>query len=104
MDTLFLNTDNVIELTELTNGMTGDAITNATVTLTLFDEDDVEITGETWPLAMNYVSGTTATYRATASYDIGLSNAQHVKAEIVVDAGVGLHREWIKHCIVKIGN
>lgn len=104
MEQLIINSDNLIEIPELVNGADGTAIPSATVSLTLLDLDDVEISGESWPLTMNYVSGTDATYRATAKYTLPLSHGDIVKAKVIADAGVGLRREWITpmQCITGI--
>ncbi|MDT8383011.1 MAG: hypothetical protein RRB22_01195 [Gammaproteobacteria bacterium] len=103
-DTLILNSDNIIEIPALTNGLTGAAVNNATVQLTLLTTGDTEIPGQVWPLAMDYVAGSAGTYRATAAYTLTLAHKQKVKAVVVADAGGGFHREWQKFFTVIIGS
>jgi hypothetical protein len=101
---LIINSDNVIELPELTNGIDGTHVTGATVELTLLDQKTgVEIGNETWPLTMAYASGTKSTYRATAKYDLPLTHKEVVLAKVVADAGFGLRREWQTPCKCVIG-
>lgn len=96
MDVLIINSDNVLEIPSLTNGIDGTAVNGATVQLTLYDSNDVEIAGQAWPIALAYEAGTLGTYRATLAYTLPLTHKQTVKAKVVADAGAGLHREWIK--------
>ena len=103
MDVIYIDTDNVLEIEELTNGLTGAAITDATVSVTLLDSDGAEIAGESWPVTMSYIVGTTAAYRATLTDSLTLTDRQEVTAHIVADAGDGLHREWQKPFTAVIG-
>lgn len=103
MDSLIINTDNVIEIPSLANGLSGDPVNGAVVELTLLDTDGAPIAGETWPITMAYVSGSNGTYQATAGYTMTLTHKQIIRAQVVADAGAGLHREWVKPFQVIIG-
>ena len=64
---IYIDNTNVIELTELTNSVTSAAITNATVTVSLYDSAGVLVTSQSspnqiFPLSMSHVAG--GTYRA----------------------------------------
>lgn len=63
----------------------------ATVTVTLKDEaDGTEVSGETWPLSMSYVTGSNGIYRATLADTLSLSEGSSYLAEISANAGAGL--------------
>lgn len=94
MQALLLETDHVVELSGLTNGMTSTAVADAAVTVTLRDAQGQPIEGATWPtsaLAVNHLPGT---YRATLPDTLQLSARQWVEVVVVADAGPGLKRTW----------
>jgi hypothetical protein len=92
---LYLATDHVLELAGLSNGLTGAAISDATVTVSLADANGVAITGATWPIPAIAVVGQDGTYRATVPDDLTLTARQWVTATVVADAGPGLKRTWL---------
>ncbi len=59
--TIFLDSDNLISLTELRSLSTGAYITDATVTATLKDADGVAVSGASG-MVLSYVVGSNATY------------------------------------------
>lgn len=87
-------TDHVLELTGLTNGVTGELISDADVTVTVVNAQGNVLPGETWPLTVAPVEGEPGTYRATLSADLPVSSRQCLDAIVVADAGVGLKRTW----------
>ena len=80
---------NLLELVGLKNAATGAYLNAATVTVTLQTEAGTEISGETWPLTMSYVSGSNGDYRALLSHTLGLVSGP-VDAVVDADAGAGL--------------
>lgn len=69
-------------------------INNATITVTLKDRVGVAVAGETWPLAMNYLTGSNGIYRATLAFGLSLQDGKPFTAEIVADGGLGLRGGW----------
>lgn len=69
-------------------------INNATVTVTLKDRTGADVAGEAWPLAMNYVAGSSGVYRATLAFGLSLQDCKPFTAEIVADGGLGLRGGW----------
>lgn len=94
MNVIFQSNDNVIELSSLANGLTGTAISSATVTVSLLDADGAAVTatGVSWPLTMVAASGSTGTYRATLPYTLPLATGTYT-AQVLATAS-GMHAEW----------
>jgi len=89
----YLN-DHTIELRNLKNEVTGDYLDAATVTVTLVDSNDAEVSGETWPLTMSYVTGSNGVYRATFSDTLSLTKLAKYTAKVTADGGAGLKGYW----------
>jgi len=90
-DLIYIDNSNVVELTELTNSTTGVAITNATVTVSLYDSAGAVVTGQTFPATMSHVSA--GTYRATLEDDIALIENRQYLAHIDASSG-GIVGHW----------
>lgn len=89
--TIYIGNTSIIELQNLTNSVTGLAVTNATVVVTLTDGAGDEVSGQTWPVTLTHVAA--GTYRATLENDIDL--VAHRNYTATVDAtvsGVGVGR------------
>jgi hypothetical protein len=93
MQTLYLDNDNVIELTSLSNGMTGEALNTAAVGVTLLDAAGDPISGPTWPISMGYVPNSAGTYRGLLPSTTTLTHNSIVTALVAV-SGDGLTGEW----------
>jgi len=88
MTALFIDNPSCLELSDLTACGSTDLIIDATVTGTIFDPDDVEVTGETWPLAMPFDS-VTSIYRGVTSATLGLTEGVNYRVNIVAKDGGG---------------
>lgn len=91
---IYYQNSNIIELRGLKNVVTGEYLDAASVTVTLLDSSDSEVTGESWPLTMDYVTSSSGIYRATLSSSLGVSKASNYTAVIEADGGVGLAGKW----------
>lgn len=87
---IYIGSDNIIALTDLINTTTGAPILDATVEVTLVDSLGEEVTGETWPLAMELTSSDE--YVATLSHDLDIAPHKHYVATIVAVSGDGITR------------
>lgn len=83
----FLSNTNVIILDELTLASTGAYINDATVTVTIKDENDTELTGETWPLTMSYVTGSDGKYAGAVSSSVSVSAGDLLSCEVTATSG-----------------
>jgi hypothetical protein len=78
---IYIGSDNLIELADLTDTQTGDPVLDAYVVVTLIDATGAEVGGETWPLAMELTS--TDAYVATLTHDLEIEPHKHYVATIV---------------------
>lgn len=100
--TIYLGNDNVLEVTDLTNEVTGDMISSATVTVTLTDESGVTVVGDTFPKTMEYVAGSNGVYRTTLIDTLTLARNARYIAKISANGGGGLMGYWEKDLICKV--
>lgn len=94
---LYVGNDLVIKLSALTNVETGAFINAAAVSVTLSDRIGVEVPGETWPLALAYVTGSDGIYRATLKDTLDIIVGKTYTAEIIADGGDGLRGKWTEY-------
>ena len=92
--TAFVANTNLLTLVGLTSHITDIAINDATVTVTVMDSSGVEVTGETWPLTMDYISGSDGNYQAVLTDTLPLIARRAYVAEINADAGTGRQGQW----------
>jgi hypothetical protein len=92
--TAFVANTNVLELSGLKNAIEGTSIDDATVIVTVKDSDGVALTGATWPLTMDPVSGTPGLYRTILPHTLAAIARTWCYAHIDVDAGVNRKGHW----------
>jgi len=91
---IFHQSDNLIELIDLTDVVNGNFVTTATVTVTLIDKGGTDVVGETWPLAMPYIALTNATYRVIFNDTLVLVPGDLYRAVIDANDGVNRQAHW----------
>jgi hypothetical protein len=101
---LYIANDNILEVCHLREDLSGDFLNSATVSVTLFDEDGVETTGDTWPKVMPYVAASKGVYRTLLPASLVLQPNARYMAEIDVDAGSGLLGKWSVDCVARVRN
>lgn len=91
---IYQNNHNIIELQQLTDE-NGAVITDASVSVTLVDKNDQEVSGQTWPHTMGLVteSPTTGKYRGTLENDLDIKRNRDYYA-VVTATKDGLVGEW----------
>lgn len=94
MKIYYYKSDNLLEVDELKNKITGAYINNATVTCTVVDDQGVQVSGETWPITLNYVAASNGKYRGNLKDTLNVSLDRYYYAEITADAGTDLKRFW----------
>ena len=95
MNTVYIDNDNVITLDQAFDVITALYLNSATVTVTLLDGDDVAVTGQTFPLTMDYVAASDGKYRAVLEDALELSASPgRYTAVINLDAGGGRKANW----------
>lgn len=94
VQTLYLGNDMLLEVSGLRDDVTGDYLNAATVTVTLKDSAGVNVTGQSWPLTLSYVTASNGVYRATLIDSLSVTaNARYV-ATVIADAGAGKRAQW----------
>ena len=99
---IYYGNDMLLELTDLTNNETGSHVNTATVTVTLTNDADTSVAGDTWPKTMDYVAGSDGVYRTTLLDTLTLTRDARYLAKISANAGEGLQGYWEKDLVCKI--
>ena len=91
MATIYLTTDNLIEVIALKNAATDAAITNATVTADVQDTQGNVLSGADDISLAHVASGT---YRGTLADTVALKEGSKYDIVITADGGAGLLKTW----------
>lgn len=88
---IYINNDNLLTVSSLKNANGGALVTDATVQATLYDSDDTEVTGQTWPLVLG--ADGSGNYSGQLQDTINLVDQAQYEAVITAE-GAGLQAEW----------
>jgi len=88
MDVIYITNTNVIELTGLTDEITGLLVNDAIVAARL-QYCGVDVSGQSWPLTLDHLvdSPLTATYRGLLESDLVLTSGQQYTAIVTASSG-----------------
>jgi hypothetical protein len=92
---IYVDSSNLLVVTSVKNYVSGDYINDATVEVTILDDNNQEVSGETWPKAVGPL-GVSGTYRCTLPYDLDINDDEAYTAKVFVDGGEGLRRTWYR--------
>ena len=81
---LYVDNTNVVELRALTDSVTGEAVTTATVTVTLYDAGGNDVTGAT---GVSLAHDSAGTYRGVLPSSVALNRGQSYKAKVAATVG-----------------
>lgn len=88
----YVDSTMILELRNLTDGITGEAVTDATVTATLIDTSTKTfVSGSTWPVALAHVAE--GTYRGVAPFAVAVADKGKYTCRIIANA-TGVQRRW----------
>jgi len=92
---LYVNCDNVVEVDELTNELTGNYMNAATCTFDVLDEDGVSVLAGTGGVAMDYVTASNGKYQGVldSTTDLTVGETYTVVVD-VVQGGIVDQRRW----------
>ncbi|MCK7495202.1 MAG: hypothetical protein MZW92_31975 [Comamonadaceae bacterium] len=90
---IYIGNEHLIELDAPQNAADNSYLNAATVTVTIKNAAGVNISGETWPKTMTYVTASAGKYRATVSDALALVPGQFYIAHITAESG-GLTGNW----------
>lgn len=89
-----------VELVGLKDASESTFINDATVTVTIFEEDGVtEVTGETWPVSMLYVAASNGDYLGVVSANSNIVAGSKYMISISAQDTDGNKGEWINYAI-----
>lgn len=91
---IYYQNDTVLEVRDLRNGVTGEYLDQAALSVTVYDTAGVAVSGAVWPLAMSYVAGSNGKYRVTLPAALALTKRNKYTAVVLADGGVGLDARW----------
>ncbi len=99
MPILTPNSDNIVEANKLTDQLSGNLISGATVQMeSLKDDNLVDVTGIVFPIAMPEISA--GLYRGNIPDTAVLGSTKTAVGTISSDNGVDQHREWCIQYII----
>ena len=89
-----------VELIGLKDASDNSYINDATVTATIHEEDGTtEVTGETWPISLAYVTASNGDYRGVVSADSNIVARTKYQITISATDADGNKGEWINFAI-----
>ena len=89
---LIIDSNNVVELRDLRNNVTQEAITDAAVSVTLVDGKGDPVIGTTWPQNLSHVDS--GTYRTTLDYGLQLISGRNYTGLLRAATTSGQERTW----------
>lgn len=88
----YVDSTMVIELRNLSDGITGEAVTNATVTASLLEASTgAPVAGASWPITLLHVEE--GTYRGAAQYQAAVADKGKYTCRILANIQ-GAQRRW----------
>lgn len=91
---IYLSNDHLLEVRGLKNIAADEYIDDATVTVTLVDEEGAEVSGQSWPLTLSHVAGSDGIYRGTLTDSLSLTVDLEYTAQITASGGSNLAGYW----------
>jgi hypothetical protein len=100
---LFIGNDQTIELEGLRDieAEAGEFINDATVTARIRDRLGVDVGGESWPIALNYVADSNGNYEGNFDDSIQLAEHGRYLIDLAVNAGSDLIGFWRQEAVAK---
>ena len=99
----FTESDGYLKLSSLKDIRDNTYVNNATVTVTLYDKDDAELSGETWPVSLAYIAASNGNYYAVLE-DTIFTAEQNVKAKIIIVGNSVTRTIWFPVAVRKDTN
>lgn len=92
-DTLLINNDNLLYVSGLRNELTDEFVNTAFVNARLQTAAGVDVAGQVWPAALDYVPESDGVYRLLLKDSLALANGHYYKLSVTADGG-GLKASW----------
>lgn len=94
MANIYLSNDNLLSIEGLKNSSSGSYMNDATVTTTLKDSGGTAVSGQTFPISLNYIAATNGNYQATLENTLNMVEGSIYTATITATSSGGLYAEW----------
>ena len=85
----YYRNDMLLELTGLADESTGAYINNATIEATVKDAAGANVSGQTWPLTLSYVTSSNGVYRGVLDAALVVAVGDRITVEVDIDGGSG---------------
>ena len=92
MATALINTDNLLIVDELYDVISASYINDATVTATVTDLAGTQVSGQTWPATLSYVSASNGKYYVILDEAVAFTANQRYKIELSITGDADLKR------------
>lgn len=89
---LFLDNDNIVRLSGLFDNALDEYVTDAVVKITIYDLNDVPLTGATWPITLVPDSVKPGDYFAVIPKEIPFVDKQKYMGEVIAEGGI--NAQW----------
>lgn len=91
----YLDSDQLVTIDGLADPVTGTYVNTATITVTMYQADGTtQVTGQSWPLTLSYVSSSNGNYRGMLEDTRVLEEGKIYWLDVEADAGGGLIKSW----------
>lgn len=87
MDVLLIGNDQTLLVQSVYDEISESYINNATVTATIKKRDTTNVSGQSWPLTLSYVTDSNGNYRGNLSHDLELVARTKYVIEITIVSG-----------------
>ncbi len=94
MANIFISNDNLLSVEGLKNSSSGSFMNDATVTVRLKDSDGSDVTGQTFPVTLSYITASDGNYQMTLENTLNMLEEGIYTATISATASGGLYAEW----------
>jgi hypothetical protein len=99
---LYIGNNSIVDVTGLRDENSGSFVSDARVSVALYDGSGLPVPGTDWPLAMDYLADSNGVYRATLPFTLALSEGARYVARVIADAGDGLRAQWDMPCVGRL--
>lgn len=84
----------VVKLEGVRNVLTGEYVTDASVTVRIQDGQGADVSGPSWPIAMQYQAESNGDYYGVVPHDAGMAVGVTYRALVVATLPGGERGEW----------
>lgn len=82
---LLIGNDQILQVESVQDEISGEYQNAATVTATVKNIGGVEVSGQSWPMTLSYVTDSNGNYRGTLEYGVVLVNGRNYIIEVIVE-------------------